>query len=676
MAVICPNKNSKEFKDLVGTFGSNIAESLSIRNGEVPSVQEATMMLRGSKISQMKRVVNYLQNTTSNSAIDLMNNMFRIVQKVGSDYFVVKGSRIDENPAPGTEREIHTANRKFLSAVNESFGNLFNVEKISANAEADSLGKEIINDLKNGEFEGLTAMTYKRYANDPTAHDDLLKEVVDQATGGQETRKELEKSLGADLVNKALQYNEAIKRKSVAEDGKRLFSEPNAETKILANEYRTANDIHTPEGTEIYKLNTNYSKRIANAFDEMMHNPNDPEVKAAYTAMAQETMNQYKTIKDAGYKIELYDGQGEPYKNSSEMIQDVRDNKHLYVLSTEKEFGTEPISDQQRSENPLLRDSKTKDINGKPLLVNDVFRFVHDFFGHTERGNSFGPIGEENAWDSHARMYGYMARRAMTTETRGQNSWVNFGPHMRDENGRIIKKGEPGYKSISERPFAPQKIGLMPEEFSQLPEDLGVQRPGGVTPVGDTYRVSINQDALDKLASDNISKKDRNDPEEQAKALETNNKILSDAAPRYSVAYEKAQVGSVNHNVLKNLSRKFNLPFEVINDPTATWRGKFENGKVFINEAKVNEFTQLHEYLHPFTLAMQKDNPVCQFLRKPHVMRHHNARQVKLLLQPFNQIAQQMRHQRIDHRRRFVVQHRLRLRCQRSRDSNRPLHPR
>jgi hypothetical protein len=610
MAVICPNKNSKEFKDLAQVFGNNIAESLSIRNGEVPSVEEASMMLRGSKVSQFKKAVQYIQNTTSNSAIDLMNNMFRIVQKVGGDYFVVKGSRIDETPTPGAEREIHTANRKFLNAVNESFGNLFNIEKISINAEADALGNEIINDIKQGEFGNLYGMTYKRYAEDTIRHDDLLKEISEQAMGGEETRRELENSLGTDIVRKAAQYAEAVKRKSLAEDGRRLFSEPNPETRILANEYRRLNDISTPEGTEIYKLDTKYSKRIADAFSDMMHNPNDPEVKAAYTAMAKETLQQYRSIKDAGYNIEIYDGSGEPYKNSADMIKDVRENKHLFVLSTEKGFGEAAITDEQRNENPLLKNSGVKDINGKPLLVNDIFRFVHDFYGHTERGNSFGAVGEENAWDAHARMYGYMARRAMTTETRGQNSWVNFGPHMRNEEGRLIKKDEPGYLSVTQRPFAPQKIGLISEEFSQLPEDMGVERPGGFTPVGDTYRVSVNQQALDKLASNKISIKQNADPKDQKDALETNSKILNDAAPKYSVAYDKTQVVSVNNNVLKSLSRKFNLPFEVVNDPTADWRGKFENGKIYINQAKVSEYTALHEYLHPFTMAMQKDNSI------------------------------------------------------------------
>ena len=42
------------------------------------------------------------------------------------------------------------------------------------------------------------------------------------------------------------------------------------------------------------------------------------------------------------------------------------------------------------------------------------------------------------AWNVHARMFSPLARRAMTTETRGQNSYVNFSGV--NEKGRSIKR--------------------------------------------------------------------------------------------------------------------------------------------------------------------------------------------------------------------------------------------
>jgi len=119
-------------------------------------------------------------------------------------------------------------------------------------------------------------------------------------------------------------------------------------------------------------------------------------------------------------------------------------------------------------------------------LVNDVFRAVHDFFGHSELGNSFGAIGEENAWNAHARMYSPLARQAMTTETRGQNSYVNFSgvnervEALRQEAANLRQQGKLEeaealvgkiYEEIS---FAEQKQGILPKEFWDVDtKDIG-----------------------------------------------------------------------------------------------------------------------------------------------------------------------------------------------------------
>ena len=252
--------------------------------------------------------------------------------------------------------------------------------------------------------------------------------------------------------------------------GRRLFSDPAQPAVRAAKKFRENAPAAPPEGTPIRKINTKLAMSIADAFEAMQHAPEDPEVREAYELMAEETKAQYQMLKDEGVEVEIFEGEGEPYANSQEMLEDLNNNNHLYILSTEKDFGQEGITDAQRAENPLLNQTEFTDKNGKPMLVNDVFRAVHDFFGHGERGNSFGPVGEENAWDVHARMYTDKARRAMTTETRGQNSWVNFGPNMRDSQGGLLHPKDVRYLKAKDRPFAEQKIGLLPEEFSQLPE--------------------------------------------------------------------------------------------------------------------------------------------------------------------------------------------------------------
>jgi hypothetical protein len=267
-----------------------------------------------------------------------------------------------------------------------------------------------------------------------------------------------------------------VEGEKVVPVGKRLFNDPNIETKAISKAYKESKGIKTSEGSNIESVDIPNAMKIADAFDALEDTPNDPIVQKAYSDMATETADQHKSIVDAGYDVEIWEGDGEPYANAEAMISDLRDNKHMYIYSTEVGFGDTPITNEQRNQNKLLQDSGYKDKNGKTLLYNDVFRFVHDFFGHSERGNGFGAIGEENAWDVHSRMYSPLAKRAMTTETRGQNSWVNFGPQMRNADGTLVKKGDQGYKEAKDREFAPQKMGLLPEEFSQSLDDVKVDK--------------------------------------------------------------------------------------------------------------------------------------------------------------------------------------------------------
>jgi len=240
----------------------------------------------------------------------------------------------------------------------------------------------------------------------------------------------------------------------------KLFREPNKDVIKVSEKYKKDNNIDTPTAEKIYELDLDNSKDIADKYESLTDAPNDPKVKKAYTALANEVTDQYNALIDAGFEVEVYEGKGEPYANSQEMLDDLRKNKRLLILSTESDFGD---GDLISKDNPMLQDSGLKDVNGKPLLVNDLFRFVHDVFGHGEQGTSFGAIGEENAWNVHSKLFSDDARRALTTETRGQNSWVNFGPHMRNPDGSIKKKGDPGYLPASKRPFAKQKNGLLPD---------------------------------------------------------------------------------------------------------------------------------------------------------------------------------------------------------------------
>lgn len=204
--------------------------------------------------------------------------------------------------------------------------------------------------------------------------------------------------------------------------------------------------------TTYAKVDPERAKRVADAYESMVHDPQNPEVKAAYRAMIEETLAQFEFIQKTGLKISFIDyaKDGDPYAASPRLAtEDVKKNNHLWVFPTSAGFGSNETFDAQH--NPLLAETKYV-INGHKLLANDVFRIVHDYFGHIKEGNGFRADGEENAWRSHAAMYSPLARRAMTSETRGQNSWVNYGPH-----------GEKNRKaSAADTVFADQKTGIMP----------------------------------------------------------------------------------------------------------------------------------------------------------------------------------------------------------------------
>jgi hypothetical protein len=239
-------------------------------------------------------------------------------------------------------------------------------------------------------------------------------------------------------------------------DTKAIRREANEEVRDVAAKYmKSIGRTYEPD-TNYAPVKVEFAKRIADYYDEAKSDPKSPEVKASYQALADETMAQYRVMQKAGVKIEPWEGKGEPYKNSAEMVRDVAENKHLWFFRTENGFGEGEVKD---TSNPMLADSGVE-INGHKLLVNDIFRAVHDYFGHVKEGNQFGPRGEFNAWRNHSEMFSDKAQGALAAETLAQNSWVNYGKHMRDEHGNV-RSDVP----LAERAFAEQKAVVIPKEL-------------------------------------------------------------------------------------------------------------------------------------------------------------------------------------------------------------------
>jgi len=218
----------------------------------------------------------------------------------------------------------------------------------------------------------------------------------------------------------------------------------------IAGDYAANRGLLYNPAEKYAQVDIERAKRIANAYEQMSNNPQALPTKKSYDALIDETQAQYEALKKAGYKFEFMPKTGDPYGNPRNAINDVVQNKHLYIFPTESGFGGTRAKEALK-QNPLLK--KTDETwDGKPVLANDMFRAVHDVFGHAQRGVGFRAGGEENAFQSHARMFSPEALPAATSETRGQNSWVNFGPYA-----ELNKTASP----IATQ-YAEQKTGLMP----------------------------------------------------------------------------------------------------------------------------------------------------------------------------------------------------------------------
>jgi len=239
---------------------------------------------------------------------------------------------------------------------------------------------------------------------------------------------------------------------TVKVDGRDVTFGPFAPAREAARRYSERSGIPHEPPTSYVKVDPERATRIAQAFEAMPHDPQNADVKMAYDVMIAETLGQWQAIKETGLVVEFIDG-ADPYGNPRNAILDVVENNHLWVYPTDAGFGGSESANVDITGNPLLQVVEGETISGRPVRANDIFRIVHDYFGHVMEGVGFRAEGEENAWQQHMAMFSPLARKALTTETRGQNSWVNFGPFSaanRTANG-------------AETQYAPQKIGLLPD---------------------------------------------------------------------------------------------------------------------------------------------------------------------------------------------------------------------
>ena len=194
----------------------------------------------------------------------------------------------------------------------------------------------------------------------------------------------------------------------------------------------------------------------------------DDLLEKSYLQLAKEVKSQFDSLP---ISMSYYRGGEGSYKSSKELFEDIDKRGHMFVYR-----GGEP--------HDFL--GQTDPDTG--LSYNEMFRAVHDYFGHAVHRNQFGPVGEEIAWAAHSQMFSPLARVAMSSETRGQNSLVNYSPLnaelkaeiLRAENkiaeaemygldkSKVDQLRKTRQKLFEDFQYAPQKSVVLPAEMIQI----------------------------------------------------------------------------------------------------------------------------------------------------------------------------------------------------------------
>lgn len=164
----------------------------------------------------------------------------------------------------------------------------------------------------------------------------------------------------------------------------------------------------------------------------------DPEVIASYEALRAQTVEMYRyLVEEMGIRFDFVSE--DPYPTPAAMFDDLQRHGRMKVLKT------------QQGEHPFFTPEES-----------DMFRAVHDYFGHAVHESDFGRFGQEVAATTHMQMYSADAQGAAFTEMRA----------------RTASQFEGGGK------LAEHRMGLPPEEvlrwyresFADWADDTWVRR--------------------------------------------------------------------------------------------------------------------------------------------------------------------------------------------------------
>lgn len=244
--------------------------------------------------------------------------------------------------------------------------------------------------------------------------------------------------------------------------------------------------------------NPSMTKRLADAYDALPDGAPavGSESYVAYEALRVEVKAQYKYLtEELGIKVEFMPSGVDPYRDAAEMVQDVLVNKRLKIYT-------------DYSDHPMFRIDPETGIH-----ENNMFRAVHDYFGHIAGGSRFDRNGEELAFLRHLQMFGDDAAKAATTELRGQTAWLirngGFPPQKAHIMDASVRETDTIMKDFVDKAIRGEGFSIDITGNEVLPD------VGFLVGMGGKWEVGINQselvygsDMVDKLIAPFVARRE------------------------------------------------------------------------------------------------------------------------------------------------------------------------
>ncbi|MEV4256556.1 hypothetical protein AB0J52_25620 [Spirillospora sp. NPDC049652] len=220
-----------------------------------------------------------------------------------------------------------------------------------------------------------------------------------------------------------------------------------------------------------------FGRRVADLYERAVRFQCDPDLLERYEIVKLHNRMLYDEVTAAGITVRPWTRDGQPYRDSRDLRGRVVRTGTLEVFLTERGHGplpgggadgrdpghrdAEPRGGSRRGKggpeaggdggrHPLRGPSGVR-AGGVDLQHNDLFRVVHDLFGHVMFGHTFGPAGELLAARCQMQLYPRAAWPVVFAEQVGQVCWFYYGPHRALPPGR--------------RPYPEQKVLAFPDRF-------------------------------------------------------------------------------------------------------------------------------------------------------------------------------------------------------------------